>query len=110
MDLNPFQIFKTMHSESLKLYLVADLKPRKPPTIKLTHADNISIMDLAEEVWLTQDKVDACCILETYQDKLSEYETALLRWVIFGHDIILNIESDLSYMVLIQRFLDKILF
>lgn len=99
-----------MPLESLKLYLVADLKLRKPPTPKLVQADNISIMDLAEEVWLTQDKADASCILETYQDKLSKYETALLCWVIFGHDIILNIESEPSYIVRVQHFLDKVLF
>lgn len=75
-----------MVSENLKYFLIKDLRRRDLIAFPTVIIDLFSPAELAEETWLTGDKDDASCILETYAENISDYTYTLLCEVIFGHD------------------------
>lgn len=94
--------------ESLKYYLINDLVPRKTlgsvPSIIIP----FSLDEVIEEVWLTQNQLDAESILETYHDH-SGYGYYLLCEVLFGINVEIEYQNELSRLDILQCVLDEIL-
>lgn len=100
-----------MHHDLTKYFYEAHLRLQSLTEVWVSRNATIDLDELCEEIWLSADKGDASCVLESYADIISNYSYELLCEVLFGLEIKTEYEElKFSNLEKLHHILDRILF